>query len=106
MDGDETSASGQNDRMDEIVLRQKVQLQKRTGRPYPEDVTMSIYKALVDKVKERPTDLCIGQPSVSVLADVKAYEEALDYSICRNHVSLAQKDNLEAILTNMLAQGA
>lgn len=88
-----------------VLLRQQVQLQQRTGRPYHDDVMLLIYKAITLH-KERPTQILLGQPSVCVLADVRKYEKSLDYAICKEQMRLAKKDSLERNWEGMAREGA
>jgi hypothetical protein len=89
-----------------IEMRQDVQLRTRTGRPYPEDVMLCIYKCIVENVKERPVNFFVAQPSVCVLAEVKVYEKALDKSISKRQMMLAQVGSLEQSLEHMISMGA
>ena len=81
-----------------MLLRQPVQLQKRTNRPYAEDVFLCIYKVMVEVTKVRPNMIVVGQPSVCALADVGIYEKTLDYVACKEAMALAEKDGLERVL--------
>ena len=88
-----------------LLLSQPVQLQKRTGRPYPEDVFLCIYQVLVEDTKTRPIMIVVGQPSVCALADVGIYEKTLDYVACKDGMALAAKDTLEHVIDLIVNKG-